>query len=77
MKFSQTFGQALENRPVFYNITLEGIAAIDRAGFGALRSEPSWLEGKLFTMSISLAAKFFTTAAPSEQGLLAAFPRRL
>ena len=42
-------------------ITLEGIAAVDRAGFGALRSEPSWLEGKLFTMPISLAAKLFTT----------------
>ena len=41
MKFSQTFGQALENRPVFYRLTLEGIAAVDRAGLGALRSQPS------------------------------------
>ena len=40
MKFSQTFGQALESRPVFYRLTLKGIAAVDRAGLGALRSEP-------------------------------------
>jgi len=39
MKFSQTFGQALENRPVFLQLTLEGVAAINRAGLGALRSE--------------------------------------
>ena len=50
---------------------------MDRAGLGALRSPPSWLEGKLFTRLSSFAAKLFTTGAPSEQGPLKAFLRRL
>ena len=77
MKFSGDLWTGAREPAGVLQITLEGIAAVDRAGFGALRSEPSWLEGKLFTMPISLAAKLFTTPAGCEQGIPEAFPRRL
>ena len=58
-------------------LTLEGIATVDRAGLGALRSQPSWPEGKLFTMLFSSAVKLFTTGTAAEQGFPQASVRRL
>ena len=69
MKFSQTFGQAPESRAGLLQMTLVGIATVDRVGFAAWRSQPSWPEGKLFTTSICSAAKFFTSRGPSMQAL--------
>jgi hypothetical protein len=58
-------------------LTLVGIAAVDRAGFGAGRSPPSWLAGKFFTTSICSPAKFFTIGGSSKQGPRATLLRPL
>ena len=77
MSFSGDLRTAAREPAGILQLTLEGIATVDRAGLGALRSPPSWLEGKLFTRLSCFAAKLFTTGAPSEQGPRKAFLRRL
>ena len=56
-------------------LTLAGIATVDRAGLGALRSQLSSPEGKLFTMLFSSVAKLFTSRAATGQGFPQAFLR--
>ena len=68
MKFSGDLGTGAREPAGLLQLTLVGIAAVDRAGFGAGRSQPSWPEGKWFTTSICSAAKFFTSGGPSKQG---------
>jgi len=58
-------------------LTLKGLAGRDRAGLGALRPKPLWIEAKLFTILQSAAAKLFTIGAEDDDGLRAAFLRRL
>ena len=58
-------------------LTLEGLAGHDRAGLGALRPKPLWIEAKLFTISQSAAAKLFTSGAEDGEGFRMAFLRRL
>jgi hypothetical protein len=74
---SQTFWTDAREPAALLQMTLVGIAAIDRAGFGAGRSQPSWLAGKFFTISICSAAKLFTTARSSMQGPRETLLRRL
>ena len=58
-------------------LALEGLQGDDRAGLGALRPKPLWIEAKLFTTSEPSAAKLFTSGAEDEEGLGTAFLRRL
>ena len=58
-------------------LTLTGLLPHDRAGPGALRLKPSWIEAKLFTIFQSAAAKLFTIGAEDEEGFSPAFLRRL
>ena len=68
MKFSGDLRTDAREPAGLLQITLEGIATVDRAGFGAWRSPPSWPEGKLFTTSFCSAAKFFPSGGSSKQG---------
>ena len=76
MLFSQTFGRAHEDRPVFSAEPSQGCAERDRTGLGALRAEPFWIGGKLFTTLAASAAKLFTSGADGGEGFCAAFLRR-
>jgi hypothetical protein len=58
-------------------LALEGLQGDDRAGLGALRPKPLWIEAKLFTTAQSAAAKLFTIGAEDEEGSWPAFLRRL
>ena len=54
---------------------LEGLVRDDRAGLGALRPEPFWIEVKLFTSLLFPAAKLFTPSAEDDEGFDSTFLR--
>ena len=76
MSFSGDLRTAAREPAGIRQLTLEGIATLDRAGLGALRSQLSSPEGKLFTMLFSSAAKLFTSRAAAKPGFPQAFLRR-